>query len=142
MATQAPDVNEVMQKVNAYEAFQAREGIPVVRASPSRTCGPSRSSRGRARAASAPTSTWTAPAARTTPTSARSRRVRRPNPGRQLFEEMIYVLEGNGSTQVWYDENKKVSFEWKTGSLFAVPLNAMHRHFNGRGDYARAASWP
>src|SRR5438105_4066974 len=55
-------------------------------------------------------------------------------PGRQLFEEMIYVLDGTGSTQVWYDEKRKVSFEWRKGSLFAIPLNATHRHFNGRGD--------
>jgi quercetin dioxygenase-like cupin family protein len=56
------------------------------------------------------------------------------NPQRQLFEEMVYVLEGSGSSQVWYDENQKVSFEWRAGSVFAVPLNAWHRHYNGRGD--------
>ena len=55
------------------------------------------------------------------------------NPGRQMFEEMIWVVEGSGSTQVWYDDDKKISFEWNTGSLFAIPLNARHQHHNGSG---------
>jgi quercetin dioxygenase-like cupin family protein len=54
-------------------------------------------------------------------------------PQRHLFEEMIYVLEGVGSTTVWYREDRTASFEWKAGSLFAVPLNAWHRHYNLRG---------
>jgi oxalate decarboxylase/phosphoglucose isomerase-like protein (cupin superfamily) len=54
-------------------------------------------------------------------------------PQRQLFEEMILVLDGRGSTSVWNDAGKKVTFEWQKGSLFAIPLNAWHRHFNGSG---------
>ena len=54
-------------------------------------------------------------------------------PQRQLFEEMILVLEGHGSTTVWNDAGKKVSFEWKDGALFAIPLNTWHQHFNGSG---------
>ncbi len=54
-------------------------------------------------------------------------------PARQMFEEMIWVVEGSGSTQVWYEDDKKVSFEWNKGSLFAIPLNARHQHFNGSG---------
>jgi len=54
-------------------------------------------------------------------------------PQRQLFEEMIYVLDGRGSTSVWNDAGKKVSFEWKAGAIFAIPLNAHHQHFNGSG---------
>ena len=54
-------------------------------------------------------------------------------PQRQLFEEMIYVLDGIGSTSVWNDAGKKVSFEWKAGAIFAIPLNASHQHFNGSG---------
>jgi oxalate decarboxylase/phosphoglucose isomerase-like protein (cupin superfamily) len=53
---------------------------------------------------------------------------------RQLFEEMIYVLDGRGSTSVWNDAGKRVTFEWKAGSLFAIPLNAWHQHFNGSGN--------
>ena len=33
-------------------------------------------------------------------------------PQRQLFEEMIYVLSGKGSTTVWNDAGKRVTFEW------------------------------
>src|SRR5262249_27475484 len=52
------------------------------------------------------------------------------NPLRHLFEEMILILEGRGSTAVWNDAGQRVSFEWKAGSLFAIPLNTWHQHFN------------
>ena len=52
---------------------------------------------------------------------------------RQLFEETIMILSGRGSTAVWNDAGKKVSFEWQAGSLFAVPLNTWFQHFNGSG---------
>ena len=62
-------------------------------------------------------------------------------PQRQLYEEMVYILDGRGSTTVWNDEGKKVSFEWSKGSIFAIPLNTMHQHFNGSGkDVARFVS--
>ncbi len=54
-------------------------------------------------------------------------------PQRQLFEEMVYVLDGRGSTSVWNDQGHKVSFEWKAGAIFAIPLNTSHQHFNGSG---------
>ena len=57
-------------------------------------------------------------------------------PQRQLFEEMIYVLDGRGSTSVWNDAGKRVTFEWKKGALFAIPLNSWHQHFNGSGKEA------
>ncbi len=62
-------------------------------------------------------------------------------PQRQLYEEMIYILDGRGSTSVWNEAGKKLTFEWKAGAIFAIPLNAMHQHFNGSGrDPARFVS--
>src|SRR3990172_4341563 len=34
-------------------------------------------------------------------------------PQRQLFEELIYVLDGRGSTSIWNDAGKRIAFEWK-----------------------------
>ncbi len=55
-------------------------------------------------------------------------------PQRQLYEEMIMILSGRGSTTVWNDAGQKVSFEWQAGALFAIPVNVWHQHFNGSGD--------
>ncbi len=55
-------------------------------------------------------------------------------PQRQLYEEMIYVLDGRGSTSVWNDAGQRLSFEWQAGAIFAIPLNTWHRHFNGSGE--------
>ena len=54
-------------------------------------------------------------------------------PQRQLFEEMILILAGRGSTTVSNDAAQRITFEWKAGSLFAIPLNTIHQHFNGSG---------
>ena len=52
-------------------------------------------------------------------------------PQRHLFEEVVYVVEGGGSTQLELPTGERRSFEWGATSLFAIPLNAKYRHFNG-----------
>ncbi|HEY7383592.1 MAG TPA: hypothetical protein VH743_07970 [Beijerinckiaceae bacterium] len=52
---------------------------------------------------------------------------------RHLYEDVIYVLEGHGSTQLEFSDGTKRSFEWGPKSLFAIPLNARHRFFNASG---------
>ncbi len=53
-------------------------------------------------------------------------------PTSHIYEEVIYVLEGHGSTTVETAAGTH-SFEWGPKSLFSVPLNARYRHFNGSG---------
>lgn len=53
------------------------------------------------------------------------------NPERHMYEKLIYVVKGTGSTEVWRDEKRKHTFEWTEGSLFAIPLNTWHRFLNG-----------
>ena len=54
-------------------------------------------------------------------------------PQRHLFEEVVYVLDGRGSTTIEAADGTKHSFEWGTKSLFALPLNARYQHFNTSG---------
>ncbi|TME67984.1 MAG: cupin domain-containing protein [Chloroflexi bacterium] len=54
-------------------------------------------------------------------------------PQRHLYEEVVYVLAGRGSTSVESPSGERHSFEWHTGSLFAIPLNGSYRHYNGSG---------
>jgi gentisate 1,2-dioxygenase len=63
-------------------------------------------------------------------------------PQRHLYEEVVYVLSGRGSTTIESADGKRShSFEWGPKSLFALPLNARYRHFNASGsEPARFAS--
>lgn len=52
------------------------------------------------------------------------------NPEKHLYEELIYILKGQGATEIWQEGQPKRSFEWGAGSFFAPPLNAWHRLYN------------
>ena len=55
------------------------------------------------------------------------------NPLRMMYEETVFVVEGSGSTSIWNDEKKKVTFEWGPGAIFAPPLNTWRQHYNASG---------
>ena len=62
-------------------------------------------------------------------------------PQKHLYEEVFYVLSGNGTAVVEDSQGRKHSFEWGPRSLFALPLNAPYQLFNGSGrEPARIAS--
>jgi gentisate 1,2-dioxygenase len=61
-------------------------------------------------------------------------------PQRHLYEEVVYVLTGRGSTTIAAG-GRRDSFEWGAGSLFALPPNVRYQHFNTSGrDPARLAA--
>jgi len=57
-----------------------------------------------------------------------------------LYEKVIYVVEGRGSTTVEAPTGAPHQFEWGPGSLFAIPLNAPHRHY-ALGERVRFAAF-
>ena len=50
-------------------------------------------------------------------------------PRRQLYEQLIYILAGRGYT-VFGDGQHQNRVAWGEGSLFTVPVNVLHRHYN------------
>ncbi|MCG3774925.1 MAG: hypothetical protein JW395_1750 [Nitrospira sp.] len=52
------------------------------------------------------------------------------NDERHNYDANFYVVEGRGTTEVWYDGTKKHTFEWAAGTLFTIPTNSWHRLVN------------
>ena len=53
------------------------------------------------------------------------------NVDKHLYEKVVFVIEGRGTTEVWQEgQTKRHVFEWQKGSLFSIPLNASHRFIN------------
>jgi uncharacterized RmlC-like cupin family protein len=53
-------------------------------------------------------------------------------PQHHLFEAVVYVISGHGSTTI-ESANGKHSFEWGPRSAFALPLNCHYQFFNSSG---------
>ncbi|HLG74640.1 MAG TPA: hypothetical protein VK009_29825, partial [Chloroflexota bacterium] len=58
-----------------------------------------------------------------------------------LFEKLVHVISGRGSTAIELPDGRRHIFEWAEGAAFGIPLNAKHQYFNGSGtEPARLAS--
>lgn len=58
-------------------------------------------------------------------------------PQRYLFEEIIYILSGEGETIIWNPGGPKQSVKWQAGSIIGPPLNAWRQHINRGSTPAR-----
>lgn len=55
------------------------------------------------------------------------------NPQRHLYEEKYWVVEGEGTTELWqHDRGRRQRFEWHQDSLFAIPVNVNFQIINAR----------
>jgi len=61
-------------------------------------------------------------------------------PQRYMFEEAIFILDGEGETTVWNEAGTRQTFKWRKGSLFSPPLNVWRQHFARGGAPARFIS--
>ena len=52
-------------------------------------------------------------------------------PIRHTYEDVFYVLSGNGETQITLSDGHEFTIEWGEKKLFAVPINATARHKAG-----------
>ncbi|HEY8134098.1 MAG TPA: ethanolamine ammonia lyase-activating protein [Thermoanaerobaculia bacterium] len=49
---------------------------------------------------------------------------------RYLFEEVLYILNGEGETTIWNPGGAKQTLRWKAGSVIGPPLNTWRQHVN------------
>jgi len=49
---------------------------------------------------------------------------------RHLYEKGIYFMGGPGHTIIQQEGEEPQRLDWDLGSLFSVPLNVRHQHFN------------
>ncbi len=54
----------------------------------------------------------------------------RPAPQRHLYEELCFVIDGRGVTEVDLPNGQTSNMEWGPRSVFALPMNARYRHRN------------
>jgi quercetin dioxygenase-like cupin family protein len=54
-------------------------------------------------------------------------------PEKHMHDEIIYVVSGRGATSIEMPGGQKHTFEWGPNSLFGIPMNSPHQHFNGSG---------
>jgi len=52
-------------------------------------------------------------------------------PVHHTYEDVFYVLSGNGETQITLSDGHEITIEWGEKKLFAVPINATARHKAG-----------
>jgi quercetin dioxygenase-like cupin family protein len=58
------------------------------------------------------------------------------NPEKHIYEEKFFVVEGEGTTELWLDGGHMQRFEWQSGSLFAIPVNTNYPLVNARSSSA------
>ncbi len=49
---------------------------------------------------------------------------------RRFYEKGVYFMGGPGHTIIQQEGEEPLRVDWKEGSLFSVPLNVRHQHFN------------
>lgn len=62
------------------------------------------------------------------------------HPQRFLFEEIVYILDGEGETELWAPGHAKHTVSWQAGSVLGPPLNMWRRHTNRGTKPARLLS--
>ena len=99
-----------------YDDFMEAQGIPIYpRHRRAARAGHAAEALERAWAATAPSSSSSAPKANGAATWSRCRARGALNPERHMYEEIMVVVEGRGTTEIWTDGQKKPhSFEWQT----------------------------
>ena len=51
-------------------------------------------------------------------------------PERHLYEEIVYILAGEGTAEIQQRDRVPQTISWQAGSLFAPPMNTLHRLIN------------